>query len=69
MLSLFELNHYLKLGIYPYLCTQGKMIINKEEMAESLLDMIIKTQETTNKNNVIQFSDNSRYIFQSTYVL
>lgn len=36
------------------------MVINKKEMPESLLDMIIKTQETSNKNNVIKFSDNSR---------
>ncbi|KAG8262896.1 hypothetical protein J6590_043884 [Homalodisca vitripennis] len=41
---------------------KGKMIINKTEMPESLLDMIIKTQTTSNKNNVIKFSDNSSAI-------
>lgn len=38
------------------------MIINKEEAPDTLLEMIIKTQETTNQNNVIKFSDNSRYL-------
>lgn len=39
---------------------KGKMIIDGEEYEESLIDMIIKTQDYTNKNNVIKFSDNSR---------
>lgn len=37
-------------------------------MSETLLDMIIKTQETTNNNNVIKFSDNSRYIQVFVYL-
>lgn len=41
-------------------CFQGKMIVDNEEKKESLIDMIIKTQETSNQNNVIKFSDNSR---------
>lgn len=44
------------------------MVINKKEMPESLLDMIIKTQETSNNNNVIKFSDNSR-LAQFCYVV
>lgn len=39
---------------------KGKMTIDGREYQESLIDMIIKTQETTNQNNVIKFSDNSR---------
>lgn len=39
---------------------KGKMVIDGKEYEESLIDMIIKTQETTNPNNVIKFSDNSR---------
>lgn len=39
---------------------KGKMVIDGVEHEESLIDMIIKTQESTNQNNVIKFSDNSR---------
>lgn len=39
---------------------KGKMIIDGVEHEESLIDMIIKTQEHSNSNNVIKFSDNSR---------
>lgn len=39
---------------------KGKMVIDGVEHEESLIDMIIKTQEFTNQNNVIKFSDNSR---------
>lgn len=42
---------------------KGKMVIDGTEHNESLIDMIIKTQETTNPNNVIKFSDNSRFVF------
>lgn len=38
------------------------MIIDGEKQKESLFDMIIKTQESSNPNNVIKFSDNSRYV-------
>ncbi|XP_054263875.1 phosphoribosylformylglycinamidine synthase [Macrosteles quadrilineatus] len=41
---------------------KGKMIINQKEMPDSLLDMIFKTQDSTNQNNVIKFSDNSSAI-------
>lgn len=39
---------------------KGKMIIDGQEYEESLIDMIIKTQNNSNSNNVIKFSDNSR---------
>lgn len=39
---------------------KGKMIIDGQEYEESLIDMIIKTQDNSNSNNVIKFSDNSR---------
>lgn len=39
---------------------KGKMVIDGVEHEESLIDMIIRTQEKTNKNNVIKFNDNSR---------
>ncbi|KAF5279822.1 hypothetical protein FQA39_LY18225 [Lamprigera yunnana] len=41
---------------------KGKMIIDGIEHEESLIDMIIKTQNHTNPNNVIKFSDNSSAI-------
>lgn len=41
---------------------KGKMVIDGEEFEESLIDMIIKTQEFSNRNNVIKFSDNSRLV-------
>ena len=41
---------------------KGRMIIDGEEKKESLIDMIIETQTTSNKNNVIKFSDNSSAI-------
>lgn len=39
---------------------KGKMIVDGVEYEESLIDMILATQEHTNPNNVIKFSDNSR---------
>lgn len=39
---------------------KGKMVIDGIEYEESLIDMIINTQEHSNSNNVIKFSDNSR---------
>lgn len=42
---------------------KGKMIVDGVEYDKSLIDMIIKTQETSNPNNVIKFSDNSRLAF------
>lgn len=41
---------------------KGKMIIDGKEQKESLIDMIINTQKTTNPNNVIKFNDNSSAI-------
>lgn len=42
---------------------KGKMVIDGIEHEESLIDMIIATQKYTNSNNVIKFSDNSRYVY------
>lgn len=39
---------------------KGRMVVDGEEQEESLIDMIVKTQEHSNPNNVIKFSDNSR---------
>jgi phosphoribosylformylglycinamidine synthase len=36
------------------------MVVNGKEQPESLIGMIINTQNSTNQNNVIKFSDNSR---------
>lgn len=41
---------------------KGKIIIDGEEMKESLIDMIIRTQKYSNTNNTIKFSDNSSAI-------
>ncbi|XP_050507688.1 phosphoribosylformylglycinamidine synthase-like [Diabrotica virgifera virgifera] len=41
---------------------KGKMVIDGVEHKQSLIDMIIETQEHTNPNNVIKFSDNSSAI-------
>lgn len=41
---------------------KGKMIIDGEEKKQSLIDMIIDTQNYSNPNNVIKFSDNSSAI-------
>ncbi|EFA02192.2 phosphoribosylformylglycinamidine synthase [Tribolium castaneum] len=38
---------------------KGKMVIDGVEHKESLIDMIVDTQNHTNPNNVIKFSDNS----------
>lgn len=39
---------------------KGKMVIDGVEHEESLIDMISDTQKSSNPNNVIKFSDNSR---------
>lgn len=41
---------------------KGKMVVNGVEERDSLIDMIINTQKYSNNNNVIKFSDNSRYV-------
>jgi len=39
---------------------KGRMILDGKEEPQSLIDMIIDTQATSNPNNTIKFSDNSR---------
>lgn len=39
---------------------KGKMIIDGKEMEKCLMDLVCDTQNNTNPNNVIKFSDNSR---------
>lgn len=41
---------------------KGCMIVDGKEMKKSLLDMIIETQNYSNSNNTIKFSDNSSAI-------
>ncbi|ODN01910.1 Phosphoribosylformylglycinamidine synthase [Orchesella cincta] len=41
---------------------KGDLVVDGVSHAKSLIDMIIETQETTNQNNVIKFSDNSSAI-------
>ncbi|GAB0086136.1 Phosphoribosylformylglycinamidine synthase [Sergentomyia squamirostris] len=41
---------------------KGRMRIDGKEMEKSLIKMIVDTQETTNPNNTIKFSDNSSAI-------
>lgn len=41
---------------------KGRMVVDGEEMKESLIDMIIETQNHSNPNNTIKFSDNSSAI-------
>lgn len=41
---------------------KGRMIIDSEEMKQSLIDMIVETQNYSNPNNTIKFSDNSSAI-------
>ena len=39
---------------------KGRMIVNGKEKKKCLMELVCDTQNTTNKNNVIKFSDNSR---------
>lgn len=41
---------------------KGRLVIDGEEKAHSLFDLIMKTQDTSNPNNVIKFCDNSSAI-------
>ncbi|XP_041976671.1 phosphoribosylformylglycinamidine synthase isoform X2 [Aricia agestis] len=41
---------------------KGKIILDGEEVQESLIDMVASTQKTSNDNNVIKFGDNSSAI-------
>ena len=40
---------------------KGRMIVDGHEHDSSLFKMVMSTQESSNQNNVIKFSDNSRY--------
>ena len=40
---------------------KGKLTVDGQDVEDSLFKMVMKTQETSNDNNVIKFSDNSRY--------
>lgn len=39
---------------------KGRLIVDGQEVEDSLMKMVMKTQETTNNNSIIKFSDNSR---------
>lgn len=39
---------------------KGRLVVDGIELPQSLIDMIIATQDHSNPNNVIKFSDNSR---------
>ncbi|KAK2168781.1 hypothetical protein LSH36_14g05035 [Paralvinella palmiformis] len=41
---------------------KGEMIIDGERQSESLFDLVMSTQDMSNKNNIISFSDNSSAI-------
>ncbi|XP_071477860.1 phosphoribosylformylglycinamidine synthase-like [Diadema antillarum] len=41
---------------------KGRMVVDGEEKEDSLFKMVMKTQEMSNPNNVIKFSDNSSAI-------
>ena len=40
---------------------KGRLTVDGQDVEDSLFKMVMKTQETSNNNNVIKFSDNSRY--------
>ena len=39
---------------------KGRLTVDGQEVKESLMKMVMRTQKTSNDNNVIKFSDNSR---------
>lgn len=39
---------------------KGRMVIDGQEMSDSLMKMVMRTQDTSNSNSLIKFSDNSR---------
>lgn len=41
---------------------KGKMIVDGKVKEKSLMDLVTSTQQFSNDNNVIKFSDNSRYV-------
>ncbi|XP_074926759.1 phosphoribosylformylglycinamidine synthase [Chelonoidis abingdonii] len=42
---------------------KGRLLVDGKELAESLFASIMRTQESSNPNNVIKFSDNSRCLW------
>ena len=40
---------------------KGRLIVDGQDVEDSLMKMVMKTQATSNNNSVIKFSDNSRY--------
>ena len=46
---------------------KGRLIVDGQEMEDSLMKMVMKTQKTSNNNSVIKFSDNSRYVVEQLY--
>lgn len=40
---------------------KGRLTVDGQEVEDSLMKMVMKTQVTSNNNSVIKFSDNSRY--------
>lgn len=41
---------------------KGRLTVDGQEVEDSLMKMVMKTQATSNDNNVIKFNDNSRYV-------
>lgn len=39
---------------------RGRMVIDGKEQTDTLFSLIMDTQQHTNQNNIIKFSDNSR---------
>lgn len=40
---------------------KGRLVVDGQEVEDSLMKMVMKTQKTSSDNSVIKFSDNSRY--------
>lgn len=40
---------------------KGRLTVDGQEVEDSLMKMVMRTQDTSNNNSVIKFSDNSRY--------
>ena len=41
---------------------KGRLTVDGQEVEDSLMKMVMKTQATSNNNSIIKFSDNSRYV-------
>lgn len=46
---------------------KGRLTVDGQEVEDSLMKMVMKTQETSNNNSVIKFSDNSRCVTELQY--